>query len=91
MGYLLSNQLDLAMVWVKQFGTAVGTVIAVPIVFYAGWRGLALVQMIRRLRLRRDQSSDAPTQTEINGKVAVLDLLDSRRKRHHQSGAIPAL
>jgi hypothetical protein len=34
-------------------GAAAGIAIGVLIVLYAGWRGLALVQMIRRLRLRR--------------------------------------
>ena len=90
MGYLLSNQLDLAMVWVKQFGTAVGTVIAVPIVFYAGWRGLALVQMIRRLRLRRISPQMLQRKLKSNGKVAVLDLLDFEEESDTNSpGAIP--
>ena len=37
----------------RHFGTALGIAIGVPIVLYAGWRGLTLVRMIRQLRLRR--------------------------------------
>lgn len=89
-GYLLSNQLDLAIVWVKQFGAAVGTAIAVPIVFYAGWRGLALVQMIRRLRLRHISPQMLQRKLKSNGKVAVLDLLEFEEESDTNiPGAIP--
>jgi membrane protein DedA with SNARE-associated domain/rhodanese-related sulfurtransferase len=89
-GYLLSNQLDLAFVWVKQFGTAAGTAIAVPVVLYASWRGLALVQMIRRLRLRRISPQMLQRKLKSNGKVAVLDLLDFEEESDTISpGAIP--
>lgn len=90
MGYLLSNQLDLAFVWVKQFGTAAGTAIAIPIVLYAGWRGLALVQMIRRLRLRRISPQMVQRKLKSKGKVAVLDLLEFEEETGTSSpGAIP--
>ena len=46
LGYVFSNQLELSIRWVQHFGTALGIAIAVPIVLYAGWRGLALVRMI---------------------------------------------
>ena len=90
MGYPLANQLDLAFVWVKQFGTALGTAIAVPIVLYAGWRGLALVQMIRRLRLRRISPQMLQRKLKSSGKVAVLDLLDFEGEIDTNTpGAIP--
>jgi len=90
MGYLLSNQVDIAIVWVKQFGAAVGTVIAVPVVFYAGWRGLALVQMIRRLRLRHISPQMLQRKLKSNGKVAVLDLLEFEEESDTNiPGAIP--
>jgi membrane protein DedA with SNARE-associated domain len=53
LGYLFSNELDVAIGWVQHFGTAFGIGIGVPIVLYAGWRGLTLSRMIRQLRLRR--------------------------------------
>jgi membrane protein DedA with SNARE-associated domain/rhodanese-related sulfurtransferase len=90
LGYLLSNQLDLAFVWVKHFGTAVGMSVAVPIVLYAGWRGLTLVQMIRRLRLRRISAQMLQRKLKSNGKVAVLDLLNFEEGIDNTSpGAIP--
>ena len=52
-GYVFSTQLDIAIRWTEHFGTVLGIAIGVPILLYAGWRGLTLVRMIRRLRLRR--------------------------------------
>ncbi len=75
-GYLFSNQLDVAIGWVKHFGTALGIAIGVPIVLYVGWRGLALVRMIRRLRLRRISPPMLARKLKSNRKVAVLDLLN---------------
>ena len=74
LGYLLSNQLDLAIRWAQQFGTALGIAIGVPIGLYAGWRGLALLQMIRQLRLRSISPSLLARRLKSNSKVAVLDL-----------------
>ena len=53
LGYLFSNELDVVFRWAKHLGTALGLVIIVPIGLYAGWRGLTLLRMVRRLRLRR--------------------------------------
>jgi membrane protein DedA with SNARE-associated domain/rhodanese-related sulfurtransferase len=88
-GYLFSNQLDLAIVWVKQFGTGVGIAIAVPTILYTGWRGLALVQMIRRLRLRRISPHMLHRKLKFNSQVAVLDLLDFEEAEATGPGAIP--
>ena len=76
LGYLLSDQLDVAIRWTKHFGTAVGIAIIVPILLYAGWRALALVRMIRRLRLRRISPPMLDRKLKSNSKVAVVDLLN---------------
>ncbi len=76
LGYLFSNQLDVAFRWAKHLGTTLGLVIIVPIVLYACWRGLALVRTIRRLRLRRISPALLYRKLKSNKKVAVLDLLD---------------
>jgi membrane protein DedA with SNARE-associated domain/rhodanese-related sulfurtransferase len=90
LGYLLANQLDVAMVWVKQFGAVDGTAIAAPVFFNAGWRGLALAQMIRRLRLRRISPQMLQRKLKSSGKVAVLDLLEFEEESDTESpGAIP--
>jgi len=76
LGYLFANQLDVAIDWVKHFGTAFGLGIGIPIVLYAGWRGLALVRMIHRLRLRRISPRMLDRKLKSHSKVAVLDLLN---------------
>ena len=65
LGYVFSNQLEAAIRWVQHCGTALGIAIAVPIVLYAGWRGLTLVRMILRATAAPHQSSDARAQTEV--------------------------
>ncbi len=74
-GYLFSNQLDIAIRWAQHFGTDVGIAIGIPIGLYAGWRGLVLVRMIRRLRVRRISPAMLACKLKSNQKVAVLDLL----------------
>ena len=76
LGYLFSNQLDVALGWVKHVGTALGLAIVVPVGLYAGWRGLTLLRMIRRLRLRCISPAMLARKLKSKSKVAVLDLLD---------------
>ncbi len=90
LGYLFSNELDVAVRWVQHFGTALGIAIGVPIVLYAGWRGLILVRMIRQLRLRRISPPMLARKLKSNSKVAVLDLLDFEEEADSESPeAIP--
>ncbi len=76
LGYIFSNQVDIAITWVQHFGTAFAIVIGIPIGLYAGWRGLVLVRMIRRLRLRRISPPMLDRKLKSNKKVVVLDLLE---------------
>jgi membrane protein DedA with SNARE-associated domain/rhodanese-related sulfurtransferase len=76
LGYVFSDQLEVAIGWAKHFGTVLGIAIGVPIVLYAGWRVLGLVKMIRRLRLRRISPAMLARKLKSDNKVAVLDLLD---------------
>lgn len=76
LGYLLHQQLDLAIRWAEHLGTALGIGIGVPILLYVGWRGVILVRMIRRLRLRRIRPAMLYRKLKGNKKVAVLDLLN---------------
>jgi membrane protein DedA with SNARE-associated domain/rhodanese-related sulfurtransferase len=90
LGYLFSNELDLAIDWAKHFGTAVGIAIGLPFALYAGWRGLVLVRMLRRLRLRRITPPMLARKLKSNSKVAVFDLLDFEEETDSQSlEAIP--
>jgi len=90
LGYLFSNEVDVAIRWAKHFGTALGIAIGVPICLYAGWRGLALVRMIRRLQLRRISPALLARKLKSNRKVAVLDLLDFEAEAENESPeAIP--
>ena len=76
LGYLFSNELDVAIRWVRHFGTAVAIAIGIPIGLYLGWRGLVLARMIRRLRLRRISPAMLDRKLKSKRKVLVLDLLD---------------
>jgi membrane protein DedA with SNARE-associated domain/rhodanese-related sulfurtransferase len=76
LGYVFSNQLDLAVGWVKHFGTALALAIAVPCALYAGWRGLTLIRMIRRLEVRRISAPMLHCKLKSGNKIAVLDLLE---------------
>ena len=76
LGYAFSNQLEIAIRWVQHSGTALGIAIGVPIVLYAGWRGLTLVRMILQLRQRRISPPMLARKLKSGRKVAVLDLVN---------------
>jgi membrane protein DedA with SNARE-associated domain/rhodanese-related sulfurtransferase len=73
-GYLFANELGLAISWTGRFGTVLGMVVGGPLVFYVVWRGLALLRMIRTLRLRRITPPMLARKLKSKRKVAVLDL-----------------
>ena len=90
LGYLFSNQLDVAIRWAGHFGTVLGIAIAVPFVFYAASRSLVLVRMIRRLRLRRISPPMLARKLKSKSKVAVMDLLNFEQETDSESlEAIP--
>ena len=76
LGYLFSNELDVVFRWAKHLGTTLGLVIIVPIGLYAVWRGLTLLRMVRRLRLRRISPAMLERKLKSKSRIAVLDLLD---------------
>jgi hypothetical protein len=75
LGYVFSNQLEAAIRWVENCGTALGIAIAVPIVLYGGWRGLTLMRMILNCG---SAASVKMLARKLKGgsKVAVLDLVN---------------
>jgi len=75
LGHLFSKELDIAIAWAQHFGAVLGIAIGVPVVLYAGWRGLALVRRIRRLQLHRISPPMLARKLKSNSKAAVLDLL----------------
>ena len=89
LGYLFSEEVDVAIRWVKHFGIALGIAIGVPLCLYVGWRGLALVRMIRRLRLRRISPRLLARKLKSNSRVAMLDLLDFEESDSGSPEAIP--
>jgi len=76
LGYVFSDELDLAIRSVKHFGAVIVIIIVVPAILYAGSRGVVLLRMIRRLRLRRIGPAMLARKLNSKNKVAVLDLLD---------------
>jgi membrane protein DedA with SNARE-associated domain/rhodanese-related sulfurtransferase len=90
LGYLFSNELDLAIRWVTHFATALAVAIGIPIGLYVGWRGFVLLRMICRLRLRHISPAMLNRKLKSNRKVAVLDLLDFEEETDGESTeAIP--
>ena len=53
LGYLFSSELDVVTRWAGHFGAALAIAIGIPLGLYAGGRGMVLLRMIHRLRLRR--------------------------------------
>jgi membrane protein DedA with SNARE-associated domain/rhodanese-related sulfurtransferase len=90
LGFCFSDQLEVAIVWAKQFGTVIALAIGVPLGLYASWRGLTLVRMIRRLQVRRISPPMLDRKLRSNSKVAVLDLSDFEEETgNEQPAAIP--
>ncbi len=89
LGYLFSKEVGVAIGWVEHFGRVVGIAVGVPLCVYVGWRGLALVRMIRRLQLRRITPRLLARKLKSNAKIAVLDLLDFEASDAASPEAIP--
>jgi rhodanese-related sulfurtransferase len=89
LGYFLSNELGAAISWSQQFGAAFGIAVGASIGLYIGWRGLALIRMIQRLRLRRVTPPQLERKLKSDAKVAVLDLLTFEDENDTKTDAIP--
>ena len=89
-GYVFSEQLEIAVGWAKHFGTALTLVIGVPFCLYIGWRGLILIRMIRQLRVRLISAPMLHRKLRSGSKLALLDLLDFEEETGSKSPqAIP--
>jgi membrane protein DedA with SNARE-associated domain/rhodanese-related sulfurtransferase len=89
-GYLFSEQLEIAVGWAKHFGTALTLAIGVPFCLYIGWRGLILIRMIRQLRVRLISAPMLHRKLRSGSKLALLDLLDFEEEADvESSSAIP--
>ena len=84
-GWAISSPMNwrLQSIGPQHFATALAIAVGVPVGLYAGWRGLALAQMIRRLRLRRISPPDARTQTEIQEQSRGARPVELRRRNRH--------
>ena len=89
LGYLFADQLDGAIRWVQNCGNVLGAIIAVPIILYAGWRGLVLMRMIYELRRRRIAAPTLAHKLESDGKVALVDLANFEEETGESVQAIP--
>jgi membrane protein DedA with SNARE-associated domain/rhodanese-related sulfurtransferase len=90
LGYLFSNEVDGIVRWSQYFGTALGAAIGIPVVLYAGWRGLTLARMVHQLRVRHISPRMLTRKLQSNSKVAVLDLMSFEDETESQSlEAIP--
>jgi membrane protein DedA with SNARE-associated domain/rhodanese-related sulfurtransferase len=89
-GYVFSEQLEIAVGWAKHFGTALTLAIGVPFCLYIGWRGLILIRMIRQLRVRLISAPMLHRKLSSGSKLALLDLLDFEEETGGESPqAIP--
>ncbi len=76
LGYVFSEQLEIAVGWAKHFGTALALAIGVPFCLYIGWRGLILIRMTRQLRVRLISARMLHRKLRSGSKLALLDLQD---------------
>jgi membrane protein DedA with SNARE-associated domain/rhodanese-related sulfurtransferase len=89
-GYVFSEQLEIAVGWAKHFGAALTLAIGVPFCLYIGWRGLILIRMIRQLRVRLISAPMLHRKLKSGSKLALLDLLDFEEETGSESPqAIP--
>jgi rhodanese-related sulfurtransferase len=89
-GYVFSEQLEIAVGWAKHFGTALTLAIGVPFCLYIGWRGLILIRMIRQLRVRLISAPMLHRKLSSGSRLALLDLLDFEEETVSESPqAIP--
>jgi rhodanese-related sulfurtransferase len=89
-GYVFSEQLEIAVGWAKHFGIALTLAIGVPFCLYIGWRGLILIRMIRQLRVRLISAPMLDRKLRSGSKLALLDLLDFEEETGTESPqAIP--
>jgi membrane protein DedA with SNARE-associated domain/rhodanese-related sulfurtransferase len=89
-GYVFSEQLEIAVGWAKHFGTALTLGISVPFCLYVGWRGLILIRMIHQLRVRLISAPMLNRKLKSGSKLALLDLLDFEEETGSESpSAIP--
>lgn len=88
LGYVFASHVELAMRWVGHFGTALGFAVGVPLGFYAGRRGLALVGMMRQLRLGRITPPMLARRLKSDRNLVVVDLLNFEED-HESPGRIP--
>jgi rhodanese-related sulfurtransferase len=90
LGYLFSNQIQVPIRWAKELGSVFTVAIVLPVSLYAGWRGLTLLRMIRRLRLRHISAPMLARKLKTNSRIAVLDLLNFEEETDSQvMDAIP--
>jgi rhodanese-related sulfurtransferase len=89
LGYVFSKEVDIAISWVEHFGMALGIAIGVPLCVYVGWRGIALLRMVRRLQLRRISPLLLARKLKSKGRVAVLDLSNFEGSDGASPPAIP--
>ena len=90
LGYMFSNQVDVAISRVKHLGTTLGIAIGIPIILYFGWRALNLLRTIHQLRLRRIGPAMLDRKLKSKSKVAVIDLLNFEEQSDTESlAAIP--
>jgi membrane protein DedA with SNARE-associated domain/rhodanese-related sulfurtransferase len=75
-GFLFSNQLDIASRGIARFGTGLAIVLGVPLLLYVAWRASRIISMVRHLRLRRISPAMLQRKLDESDKLIIVDLLD---------------
>jgi len=90
LGYLFSDELNIAISLAQHSATVLGIAIGAPIAVYALWRGLTMFRVVRQLRQRRISPTLLAGELKSNSKVALLDLLNFEEEADTDSAdAIP--
>jgi membrane protein DedA with SNARE-associated domain/rhodanese-related sulfurtransferase len=75
LGYFFADRLDSVETLLDRFSSVLVLGIGVPLVLYAGWRTVRLVQMIHYLHLRRISPADLSARLDRDHQIAIIDLL----------------
>jgi membrane protein DedA with SNARE-associated domain/rhodanese-related sulfurtransferase len=83
-GYLFSDQVDRILAFLDASGSILLALIVIPLVAYIVWRGLAILRMVRTLKMKRISPALLHSRLAHGDAIIVLDLL------HFQDGLVSA-
>ena len=91
LGYVFADRLQIAIAYVTRFGDTLAVTIGIPLLLYAAWRAMTLIRMIHKLRLRKISPSLLQQRLNANEKIALVDLVASKKAILHRAFRVPSV